>query len=76
MEKACWLKECLLKSQNGSGIQNNKKINVNSRSDMGQNQKKKSRSEIKQTSESQQNQKDQKILREKDNLQNMALKGQ
>ena len=38
--------------------------------------KKKSRSEIKQTSESQQNQKDQKILREKDNLQNMALKGQ
>ena len=54
-----------------------KKINVNSRSDMGQNQKKKkSRSEIKQTSESQQNQKDQKILREKDNLQNMALKGQ
>ena len=38
--------------------------------------KKKSRSEIKQTSESQQNQKDQKILREKDNLQNMALKVQ
>ena len=38
--------------------------------------KKKSRSEIKQTSESQQNQKDQKILREKDNLQTMALKGQ
>lgn len=29
-------------------------------------------SEIKQTSESQQNQEDQKILKEKDNLQNMA----
>lgn len=53
------------------------KTNVNSRSDMGQNQKeKKSRSLIKQTSESQQNQEDQKILREKNNLQNMAQKGQ
>lgn len=34
--------------------------------------KQKNRSEIKQTSESQQNQEDQKILKEKDNLQNMA----
>lgn len=52
------------------------KTNVNNRSDMGQNQKKKSRGLIKQTSDSQQNQEDQKILREKNNLQNMAQKGQ
>lgn len=52
------------------------KTNVNNRSDMGQNQKKKSRGLIKQTSDSQQNQEDQKILTEKNNLQNMAQKGQ